>query len=83
MTPKKPKRGWRTASSFRDVRARCTVCHADTPGWPWMRKNAQGVAARHTDATGHKTYVEVSMGLYYELVGGDAGSVHVEERKHA
>jgi hypothetical protein len=31
----------------------------------WLEKNAQAVAARHHDATGHATWVEVNMSIYY------------------
>jgi hypothetical protein len=31
----------------------------------WSEKNSQGVAARHHDATGHTTWVEVAMSIKY------------------
>jgi len=31
----------------------------------WSSKNAQGVATRHHDATGHTTWVEISMSIKY------------------
>lgn len=31
----------------------------------WTAPNAQGVAARHHDATGHTTWVEVNMSVRY------------------
>lgn len=31
----------------------------------WVGNNAQGVAARHHDSTGHQTWVEVQMKIYY------------------
>jgi hypothetical protein len=44
----------------------------------WFGPNAQGVAARHHDATGHATWCEVSLSVWYgreepgpTLVAGD------------
>ena len=31
----------------------------------WNKKNAQGVAARHHDATGHSTWADVNMMIRY------------------
>lgn len=31
----------------------------------WFGNNAQGVAVRHHDATGHRTWVEVGMSIVY------------------
>jgi hypothetical protein len=47
----------------RDVFAGCFECHGSEAIW-WT-KNAQGVAARHHDATGHTTWVEVNMSIKY------------------
>jgi hypothetical protein len=55
----------------RDVRAGCFTCHGHEAHW--MGKNGQGVAARHTDATGHETWVEVFMSLRY-VAEGDAST---------
>lgn len=44
----------------RDVRAGCRNCQAR-----WSGKNAQAVAAKHHDATGHETWVEVNMAITY------------------
>ena len=40
---------------------RCDDCGAE-----WHANNSLGVAARHTDATGHRTVVEVTRGIYFE-----------------
>lgn len=40
----------------RTVTAYCTECD---PRREWEGQNVQGTAARHTDATGHRTIVEV------------------------
>lgn len=47
----------------RDLTAGCDECHGDTGHW--FGKNAQGVAARHHDATGHHTWVDVYMHITY------------------
>lgn len=41
--------------------AGCFQCHGGDGAW--FGKNAQAVAARHHDATGHTTFVRVT--LYY------------------
>lgn len=47
----------------RDVFAGCFECNGSD--FIWSSKNAQGVAARHHDATGHTTWVEVNMSIKY------------------
>lgn len=47
----------------RHLQAGCYVCHGRDA--EWHGKNAQAVAARHCDATGHKTWVRVEMFLQY------------------
>ena len=53
-------RAQRRHKGFRDVRAECQVC-----GEVWDSRNAQGVAARHTDATGHEVSVDISQHVTY------------------
>lgn len=47
----------------REVKAGCFECHGGDAHW--HGKNAQAVAARHHDSTGHKTWVEVLMNITY------------------
>lgn len=47
----------------RDVMAGCYTCYGNDAHW--LSKNAQGVAARHHDATGHRTWVQVVMSIRY------------------
>ena len=47
----------------RDVIAGCFVCWGSDGHW--FGGNAQGVAARHHDATGHETWADVSMSVRY------------------
>lgn len=54
----------------RDVRAGCFECFGDRAHW--HGKNAQAVAARHHDATGHPTWCEVYMTVYYGKKGDES-----------
>lgn len=47
----------------RDVNAGCFNCNGSD--LIWHGPNAQGVAARHHDATGHNTWVDVYMSITY------------------
>ena len=47
----------------RGVEAGCYLCHNGRAAW--RDKNAQGVAAKHHDATGHPTWVKVAMRIQY------------------
>ena len=47
----------------RDLVAGCFQCWGSDGHW--FGNNAQGVAARHHDATGHTTWVDVSMSIRY------------------
>ena len=47
----------------RDVMAGCFTCSGSEA--KWRGGNAQGVAARHHDATGHVTWVDVYMSITY------------------
>ncbi len=47
----------------RDVLAGCWQCWGGD--YHWHGPNAQAVAARHHDATGHTTWVDVNMSIQY------------------
>ena len=47
----------------RDVVAGCYDCFGDD--YHWHGPNAQGVAARHSYATGHSTWAEVHLSVRY------------------
>lgn len=47
----------------RTVMAGCFVCNGSDA--KWFGPNAQGVAVRHHDATGHPTWVDIAMSLRY------------------
>lgn len=46
----------RQSVTTRQVRAGCHECHGGRAHW--LGRNADGVAARHHDATGHRTWCE-------------------------
>lgn len=53
----------RTTYTSRDVTAGCFDCYGSNG--KWFGPNAQGVAARHHDATGHKTWADVYLCVRY------------------
>ena len=53
----------RQTFTSRDVNAGCFQCSGTEPRW--RGGNAQGVAARHADATGHETWVDVYLSIKY------------------
>ncbi len=59
----------------RDVLAGCYQCNG--VDLLWHGPNAQGVAARHHDATGHTTWVDVYMSITY----GDKNNAPTEKPK--
>lgn len=60
----------RLSDTTRQVRAGCFECHNGQPHW--LGRNAAGVAARHHDATGHRTWCEQAI----RTVHGDASPSH-------
>ncbi|NJC33896.1 hypothetical protein GGR88_001370 [Sphingomonas jejuensis] len=53
----------RVTETKREVSAGCLDC--GRPGALWSGGNAQAVAARHHDATGHRTWVNAYMAIRY------------------
>lgn len=53
----------RKTSTSRSLFGGCYQCYGDKP--QWFGPNTQGVAARHHDATGHTTWVEIAMTVRY------------------
>lgn len=58
----------------RDVQAGCFVCHGSDAHW--FGPNAQAVAARHHDATGHPTWADVVLLVRYGAPSGDYATAH-------
>ncbi|WP_206432194.1 hypothetical protein [Sphingomonas sp. ABOLF] len=67
----------RPTFTSRDVRAGCFVCNGTDP--MWTGGNAQGVAARHHDASGHATWCDVYMGVRYGEQAPDARQIDIED----
>lgn len=63
----------RVTTTDRLVSAGCLDC--GKPGAMWTGGNAQAVAARHHDRSGHRTWVNVYMKIRY-------GAVPVDDRQH-
>lgn len=57
----------RTSAGVSSVTAGCFDCYGNEGHW--FSKNAQALAARHTDATGHKTWVDSILTITYEAAG--------------
>lgn len=57
----------RQTFTSRDVKAGCFVCHGSDAHW--FGGQAQGTAARHTDATGHETWCDVALSVRYKAAG--------------
>jgi len=53
----------RETYTSRIVIAGCFECNGSDA--IWTNKNAQGVAARHHDSTGHSTWVDVNLSIHY------------------
>lgn len=60
----------RQSDTTRQVRSGCFECHGGGPHW--LGRNAAGVAARHHDATGHRTWCDQAI----RTVHGDASPSH-------
>lgn len=67
----------RRTSIARDVRAGCFVCHGHHAGW--TAPNAQAVAARHHDRTGHETWCEVHLSYRYGDSAADPRQTDLED----
>lgn len=66
----------RDTHTSRAVRAGCFVCGGDRPAWSGA--NAQGVAARHYDATGHPTWCDVALTIAYGRQPADDRQIDIE-----
>lgn len=53
----------RITHTARDCQGGCFVCHDNSA--VWFGPNAQAVAARHHDATGHETWVDIVLMVRY------------------
>lgn len=67
----------RPTFTSRDVRAGCFECGGSDP--LWIGGNAQGVAARHYDATKHVTWTDVYMSVRYGEDVADDRQTDIED----
>ena len=67
----------RPTFTSRDVRAGCFVCGGTDP--LWIGGHAQGVAARHHDATQHQTWTDVYMAIRYGEYAVDDRQTDIED----
>lgn len=68
----------RGVATKRVVTAGCVQCSGQNP--IWKGGAAQGVAARHSYARGHHTWVEVSMRIEYGIVRDFSGPSMFSEK---
>lgn len=67
----------RATATSRHVMAGCFTCHGTEARW--FGGNAQGVAARHHDATGHPTWCDVAMSIRYGREAADDRQIDIED----
>lgn len=67
----------RDTFTSRDLRAGCFVCHGCDA--QWTGPNAQALAARHHDGTGHQTWCEVHLSIRYGSDAGDDRQTDIED----
>lgn len=67
----------RIADRTRSAEAGCHVCHASVPRWTGA--NAQAVAARHHDRTGHATWYRVVLAGTYGRAAPDSRQIDIED----
>lgn len=58
-----------TSTGIAGIIAACRDCE-----WRGYRNNAVGLAAQHSDRTGHEVRVEVCRFIYYRPRWGDSGA---------
>ena len=67
----------RPTARSRDTLAGCFICHGDAPFW--TSANAQALAARHHDRTGHQTWCRIALSVTYGIVAGDECQIDIED----
>ncbi len=67
----------RRKATSRDLRAGCFVCHGDRP--QWTSPNAQALAAKHHDRTGHATWCDIAMSIRYGRTAPDDRQIDIED----
>ncbi len=67
----------RVAHRDRQMSAACVVCHGYEPHWTGA--NAQALAARHHDSTGHRTWCEMRLFVTYGPSAPDPDQIDIED----
>ena len=67
----------RAATNSRIVKAGCRICHGAAVHW--TSANAQALAARHHDATGHETWYEAHIIVRYGTAAPDDRQIDIED----
>lgn len=67
----------RQTARHRNILAGCVVCHG--AGALWTSANAQALAARHHDRTGHQTWCNIRMSVTYGSDAGDDRQIDIED----
>lgn len=66
----------RETSASRAISAGCYTCSGQEA--KWTGPNAQALAARHHDATGHATWCDISLQVRYGREGADPRQLDIE-----
>lgn len=66
----------RATATTRTLQAGCFVCHTSAH---WTGANAQAVAARHHDRTGHATWCDVVLSIRYGQHAPDPDQIDIED----
>ncbi len=69
--PKRPRQ------VVRSLQGGCFTCNGPTA--LWVGPHAQGVAARHYDATGHQTWCDVTLSYVYGAATEDDRQTDIED----
>lgn len=67
----------RATRVHRELTAGCFDCSGDEA--KWTGANAQGIAARHHDASGHATWCNMVMTVAYGRRSGDPRQIDLED----
>lgn len=67
----------RQKQQTRQVEAGCRTCHGERVHWTGA--NAQAVAARHHDSTGHPTWCRVSLAVTYGVEAVDDRQIDIKD----
>lgn len=67
----------RPTVTTRTIAAGCSTCHGQGTGW--TGPNAQALAAKHCDATGHPTWCDTHLSVRYGNAQPDTRQIDIED----